>query len=177
MRKGTRQLPTQSVGWSDTDLEDRSHQRSWTQAFADALRSGSVASVVTTLVLAACGACERADAPAPLNGPSQWIWGRHAAYRRGFSSRYTLAGYAIHHAMSVFWATVFEKLRRRAGTRKAVVFADAAATAALACAVDFRVVPDRLSPGFQKQLSRTSLLLVYAAFCLSLAATALSVRK
>ena len=158
-------------------MNNRSHDKSWTQAFADALCSGSVASVVTTLVLAVCGVCERAGAPGPLNGPSQWIWGRHAAYRRGFSGRYTVAGYAIHHAMSILWATLFEKFRRRTDSRKAVVFADAAATAALACAIDFRVVPDRLSPGFQKQLSRTSLLLVYAAFSLSLAAAALAARK
>jgi hypothetical protein len=158
-------------------LDNTIHGKSWTEAFAEALGSGSVASVATTLVLAICGACERAGAPAPLNGPSQWIWGRHAAYRRGFSARYTVAGYVIHHAMSILWATLFEKFRRRTDARKTVVLADAAVTAALACAIDFRVVPDRLSPGFQKQLSRTSLLLVYTAFSLSLAATALAARK
>src|SRR3954465_5567739 len=89
------------------------HDRAiWKQALIDALRSGSVASVATTIVLAACGAIECDDAPGPVNGPSQWIWGRYAAYQRGFSSRYTLAGYAVHHAMSIFWATLFERLRR-----------------------------------------------------------------
>jgi hypothetical protein len=43
------------------------------------------------------------------------------------------------------------------------------ATAAIACAVDFQVARGRLQPGFDKQLSRKSLALVYVAFGVGLA--------
>jgi len=152
--------------------------KSWTEAFADALRSGSVASVATTAVLASCGALECADAPAPLNGPSQWIWGKHAAYRRGFSARYTITGYLIHHAMSIFWATLYEKFNRtKPAPTPSKTLALATATSALACIVDYRLVPERLTPGFQKRLSRTSLFFTYSAFALALAASSLIARK
>jgi hypothetical protein len=39
----------------------------------------------------------------PINGSSQWIWGRQAPFENRFSVRYTIVGYAIHHAPSVFW--------------------------------------------------------------------------
>jgi hypothetical protein len=48
-------------------------------------------------------------------------------------------------------------------------FAAAALTAGFACWVDFRIARGRLQPGFEKQLSRRSLLLVYAAFAVGLA--------
>ena len=71
--------------------------------------------------------------------------------------------------MSVFWALVFERFRPRPGTPALL---PAAATSALACFVDYRVTPQRLTPGFERRLSRKSLALVYAAFAIGLAAGA-----
>ena len=45
----------------------------------------------------------------------------------------------------------------------------AAVTAAVANVVDFQLTPKRLQPGFDQQLSRKSLLAVYAAFAIGLA--------
>jgi hypothetical protein len=47
-------------------------------------------------------------AAGPLNGPSQWLFGRRAAHRREADLAHTVTGYAIHHATSVGWAWVFE---------------------------------------------------------------------
>ena len=149
----------------------------WTAALVDALWSGTVASVATTAVLAACGRIERDDPPAPLNGPSQWVWGKPAALSRGFSIRRTVVGYLIHHAMSVLWATVFERARRKQSESPRSVLSAAAATSAAAWVVDYRVVPERLSPGFERQLSRTSLVLTYTTFALALAGAACFARK
>jgi hypothetical protein len=80
-------------------------------------------------------------------------------------------GYAIHHVVSLGWAVLHEKHvaalieRQSAPTR----FLAGAATAAFACFVDFQVARGRAQPGFEKQLTRGSLLLVYAAFALGLA--------
>jgi hypothetical protein len=74
--------------------------------------------------------------------------------------------------MSIFWAVLYEKLRRRA--LPLVVVPPAAATAVAACVVDTCLTPDRLTPGFEKRLSRGSLLFVYAAFAAGLAVSALT---
>jgi hypothetical protein len=133
--------------------------------------SGSLASVTSGVLLAICGAVEGKAPAGPLNGPSQWLWGKRAAYRRRPSWRYTALGYSIHHVVSIGWALLHEKhvaglvASRPATTR----FLGAAATAALACFVDYQVARGRAQPGFEKQLTRRSLLFVYAAFALGLA--------
>jgi hypothetical protein len=136
-----------------------------------ALLSGSLASLTSGLALVACGWIERRTPAGPLNGPSQWVWGEHAAYERRATISHTVVGYAIHHVMSVGWAFTHEALRRK--MRAETVprrLAAGAATAALASFVDYQLTPRRLRPGFEKQLSRTSLFAVYAAFALGLAA-------
>jgi hypothetical protein len=150
-------------------------EKSWRDTFQNALVSGTVASVASTISLALLGKAELDKSAAPVNGPSQWIWGRHAPYQNRFSLRYTIVGYLIHHAASVFWAVWYERLRQRlpAAENPAAVLAPAAATAAAAYTVDFHLTPQRLTPGFEHRLSKRSLLTVYGTFALGLAATAL----
>jgi hypothetical protein len=145
----------------------------WSEAIQRGLVSGSVASVTSAAALVACGKLELDDPAAPLNGPSQWLWGKQAAQADGFSVRHTLAGYIVHHAMSIFWAVLFEKYRH-APLRVAAVALPAAATSATACVIDTCLTPDRLTPGFERRLSRRSLAVVYAAFAAGLAAAAIA---
>jgi hypothetical protein len=140
----------------------------WTVAVRRAFVSGSVASILSTAVLAACGRLENGAAAGPVNGPSQWIWGRLAAHVRRPSLRHTLTGYAVHHLCSCSWAVLHERWRGR-DERPQAVIAKAAATAALASFVDYQLTPKRLRPGFETQLSKPSLLAVYAAFAVGLA--------
>lgn len=142
-----------------------------------ALLAGSVASVASTIALALAGRAQLGHAAAPMNGPSQWVWGLDAPWRNRFSVRHTVVGYVIHHLASVFWALLFETLRRRrrGGVRGEV--AAAALTAAVANVVDMRLTPRRLTPGFERRLSRPALFFVYAAFGAGLAAAALLSRK
>jgi hypothetical protein len=150
-------------------------EKSWRDTFQNALVSGTVASVASTISLSLLGKAELDKSAAPVNGPSQWIWGRHAPYQNRFSLRYTIVGYLIHHAASVFWAVWYERLRQRlpAAENLAWVLAPAVATAAAAYTVDFHLTPQRLTPGFEHRLSKRSLLTVYGTFALGLAATAL----
>lgn len=158
-------------------------EKTWSNAILGGLVSGTVASVVSTVALSILGKAELGKSAAPVNGPSQWIWGRHAPYQDGFSLRYTLIGYAIHHAASIFWAIWYEKLRQQLPPAKstATVLAPAVATTVAAYTVDFHFTPKqltpRLTPGFEHRLSQPSLLIVYGAFALGLAATALFSRK
>lgn len=143
--------------------------KSWGQAFKDGLVSGSIASVASTAVLTARGVRE-ADTPyGPTNATSQWVYGEQAAYHDEPSLSHTVIGYAIHHASVTLWAVLYEKWFGEHAERmnlpdfgKAV--AAGAATAAMACFVDYRVTPRRLRPGFEKRVSRTSLFMTYASF-------------
>ena len=140
-----------------------------------ALISGSAASAVSAAILVARGQAEL-DAPAaPLNGPSQWVWGRHAPYVDRASVRHTLVGYAIHHVASIFWGFFYEDaIRRRKPAHPLAVAGIAAGTSATAAFVDYCLTPQRLRPGFEKRLSPTSMVLVYAGFAAGLAAATLA---
>jgi len=144
----------------------------WTDIARRAARSGAAASLLSAGALALCGWLENRAAAGPLNGPSQWIFGRRAAYRRAPSARHTLTGLAIHHATATGWALMHEKIwgERKAQQSPAQRLARAAATAAVANFVDYKLTPKRLQPGFEAQLSKQSLVLVYAAFAVGLAA-------
>lgn len=154
-------------------------EKTWSSAVLSGLVSGTVASIVSTIALSILGKAELGKFAAPVNGPSQWIWGRHAPYQDQFSLRYTLIGYGIHHAASVFWAIWYEKLRQQLPPAEsaATVLAPAVATTAAAYAVDFHFTPQRLTPGFEHRLSQRSLLIVYGTFALGLAVTVLLSRK
>ncbi len=90
--------------------------------------------------------------------------------RTALSLKYTLSGYLTHHAASVFWATLFERLfERRTWPRPAAPLVPAAAVAAIAAVVDYTITPKRLTPGYEKRLSIPALVVVYTAFAAGLA--------
>ena len=142
----------------------------WKSSARQALVSGTAASLLSTAVLALAGKLERNAPAGPLNGPSQWLFGRQAAYRRSPSLRYTLTGFLIHHASAMGWALLHERLfgRNKQAQTPAKRLRNAATTAAVANFVDYRLTPRRLQPGFEAQLSKKSLLAVYAAVAVGL---------
>lgn len=147
--------------------------------YRQALVSGAVASVLSTAVLALCGQIENRRPAGPINGPSQWLYGRRAARVRQPSLRHTLTGFLVHHAMATGWAFLHE---RTFGEHKAQQpfskrLGRAAVTATVANIVDFQLTPKRLRPGFETQLSRKSLLAVYATFAVGLALVAPAARS
>jgi hypothetical protein len=145
----------------------------WRGLLTNAAFSGSCASAGSSLVLAARGRAECDSAAAPNNGPSQWVWGRRGARARHASLRNTAVGYGIHHAVSVAWAMLFERLRgAHAAAPLPRALAAGALTAALAYVVDYKLAPRRLQPGFDVRLGPASLFLVYASFAGGLALAA-----
>jgi hypothetical protein len=145
--------------------------KSWPEALRDGVASGSVASLASTAALAACGKRENGTPYAPTNAISHWFWGERATRRDGLSARYTALGYAIHHASSLLWATVFERCAGHRADRGETLpaIAGGLAVAGLACFVDYKLTPHRLQPGFEKRLSTPSMALVYGSFGLALA--------
>lgn len=135
------------------------------QVLQPALLDGTLAGLLSSLVLAWRGRLDIGSAPAPLNAPSHWVYGPRALRRNEASLRYTGVGMAVHYASSLFWAVLYRRLRAaqpRSGPTGAV--ADAALVTTLAAAVDLKVVPERLTPGFERRLPPRSLWMVYASF-------------
>jgi len=145
---------------------------------ARAIVSGSAAGVLSTLALAACGARDCHSTFAPVNAISHWLWRDAALRQQRLSLRYTLAGYVIHHSMSIFWAAAYEAilLKHGRGTARWRSGAAGLGVAATACLVDLKATPRRLTPGFERRLSGQSLTAVYAMFGIGLALTHLARR-
>jgi hypothetical protein len=144
----------------------------WKKALREGAIAGSVASLASTAALAAVGRRENGSAAAPINATSHWLWGRPALRKDRPSLRHTLTGYAVHHGASVFWATLHARVwgTRPQARQPGPALAGAAAAAAVACFVDYRLTPERLTPGFEHRLSRKAMFAVYACFALGLAA-------
>ncbi|HYD75051.1 hypothetical protein [Ramlibacter sp.] len=154
--------------------------RSWRALATEAILSGSLASLFSGAALALSGWREGAGAFAPLNAPSQWLWGpAEALAADGPSPRHTLAGYAVHHVASTFWSTLhaIAFARRRGLDRPLPALAAATATTAVAALVDLKMCPERFTPGFQHRISRPALFATYACFALGLAAGGLLARR
>jgi len=151
----------------------------WNTAFQRGLVGGATSSMLSTAALAALGKEEGASAYAPTNAISHWIWGDKAMGDQEPNLRHTAVGYLIHHSCATFWSVIFERACGRLLDRKdpALTLGAGAAASAVACFVDYQLTPRRLRPGFETQLSKPSLALVYGSFGLGLALGAMLCRR
>lgn len=139
------------------------------RSMLNVLISGSAVSLATSLVLSLLARAEGRSGVQPVNSTSHWYWGEAAARSRRIDASHTLVGFATHHGASLFWAAVYEMLRRRHPNRAAL--GDAAAVSAVAAFVDYLVVPKRLTPGWEKAVSPQAIGITYVAMALALAAS------
>jgi hypothetical protein len=131
---------------------------------ARVLASGSLASVAAAAALAFASKTEGRSATAPINATSHWLHGDRAAACDELDVEYTGVGYATHHAAAIFWAGLFEVLRRQSGrSALPVVARDAAVASAAAVIIDYVFTPHRFTPGWELVLSKRSIAFAYAA--------------
>ena len=136
----------------------------------DAIMSGTAASLASAAALMAGSKIRDGSWAGGLNGPSQWLWGESEAYTRQATLRHTALGYAIHHSTSIFWALLYEAIFDSRKKKPALQHCtQAVAGAATAYVVDYHMTPRRLRPGFEKHVSPTGMVVVYAAFAAGLA--------
>lgn len=133
------------------------------------LVSGTAASLATSLVLALLARKEQRAAVQPVNSTSHWYHGGDAGRVRSFDLSHTVLGYLTHHLASSFWAVLFEALRSVRRTQSPL--ADAAGVSALAAFVDYRLVPKRLTPGWELVVSRKAIATAYIAMAAVFLAT------
>ncbi len=127
---------------------------------------GLIAGSLSLAMMARRGQVDTGHVLLPLNAPSHWLHGNPALVQTAPSRRYTVWGVVIHQASSLMWATLFDQMlrQRRQPPTLPALSATAAGVTAVAALVDLRLVPHRLTPGFQHHLSTRSLALVYATF-------------
>ena len=86
-------------------------------------------------------------------------------------------GYATHHASSIFWGILFEALRARdRNTDPLSIARDATLVSTVAAAIDYGLMPHRLSPGWETVLPKRSVAAGLAALAVGLTAGGLLTR-
>lgn len=150
----------------------------WQESVRVAAISGTTAGLLSAATMAAAGKLECNNAVAPLNGPSQWLWGERGARETRATLRNTLPGLLIHQLTSIFWAAIHEYTFGRNARRRPVPMQllGGAASAATAYFVDYALTPKRLQPGFEKHLSARGMFATYAAFGVGLALLGIAMR-
>ena len=151
----------------------------WKQAVREGAVSGSLASILSTCVLALAGARQNGSAAAPINATSHWLWGDESLAAERPSLRHTLTGYLTQHAASIFWATLYSRVygHREEAKQLPQAVAGGIATSAVAAVVDYGIVPKRLTPGYEHRLSTGAMVAVFAALATGFALGSMAQRQ
>ena len=129
-----------------------------------------LAAALSLAVLAWRGRVDTGSAAAPVNAVSHILWGDESLRRDDATAAHTLLGGTVHAASALFWAGLYGWVRRqRSRPSSPGAAADAAVLTLIAAVVDLKLVPRRLTPGFERRLSAASLVSVYAALGAGLA--------
>ncbi len=135
-----------------------------------ALASGALAAALSLAVLAWRGHADTGSAAAPVNAVSHWLWGDESLRRDDVTAAHTLLGGTVHAGSALFWSGLYAWVRRQRSRPTATgAAADAAVITLVAAVVDLKLVPRRLTPGFERRLTAPSLVSVYAALAVGLA--------
>jgi hypothetical protein len=148
----------------------------WKTALREGAVAGTLATMLSAAVLAIAGRREAGSAVAPFNAVSHWLWGDESLQVQLPTVRHTAIGLATHHLASVFWATLYSRLYGHRDEAKTLpqALGGGIATSAVACFVDYRLVPKRLTPGFEHRLSKGAMVATYAALAAGFALGALA---
>jgi hypothetical protein len=135
---------------------------------------GLVAAAATAGALVGFG-WVRGSPVQPLNTIAHVLVGSRAFYVREAHPLVTPVGILVHALSLILWGMLFSlAVGRRRGTWLwvgAVVFAVAVA------AIDFLVLPARLSPGFEAVVTRGEIIVIYALMAAAMGMTAGSLRE
>jgi hypothetical protein len=151
----------------------------WKTAVREGAVAGSIASLLSTAVLATAGMRQAGSAVAPTNAVSHWLWGDESLHVQQPTWRHTLTGYVTHHIASIFWAALYSRLygHREEAKRLPQALAGGIATSAVACVVDYQLVPKRLTPGYEHRISSGAMWATYGALAAGFALGALLLNR
>lgn len=130
------------------------------------MRSGIVAATATAGVLIGLGLAHGA-ALRPLNSIAHILIGSRAYYMESGDWRVTPTAIVTHVISVAIWGIILAFVTPR--FRGARLYAVALAFAGFTWFFDYRLVPDRLRPGFESGLSTAEVAIVYIVLALALA--------
>lgn len=147
----------------------------WNTALREGSIAGASAMLLSLPVLAYAGRRQDGSAVAPMNAVAHWLWGDASLRADDASLRHTGTGLATHLGAAVFWPTLYSRLWGHRPRAKSLgqAIAGGAATSAVAFAIDYGVVPKRLTPGFEHRLDRGAMLATYGSLAAGFALGAL----
>jgi hypothetical protein len=153
--------------------------RSWNEALVEGAVAGGLAAALSSAVVAITGKRDSGSAIAPFNAVSHWLWGDEAAQDESLSWRLTGVGTLSHVLSAAFWATLHAKVRPRVPPDQsaAAAMAGGVATSAVAAFVDYKLMPRRVTPGFENRLSTTSMVAAFGAIAAGVALGAILMDK
>ena len=149
------------------------------QAAIDGAQVGKWVGPLSLAAASVCGWIENRDAISPVNAVSHVVFGDEAFEQSTPSLKYTMTAVALNDSACLSWATIFQWLFGDAADKGNVPFAllGGALVSTGAYMVDYKIVPQRLTPGFEKHISGRSLAVVYVVLGLSMALVSLSKRR
>jgi len=142
----------------------------WEESITHGLQGAALATLGTTAVAALAGEWENHAPLGPINAISHILFGDEAARHDELSAQHTVTGAVLNAAAIGTWAVVGELLfggERRPATLPAALAAGAVVSG-IAYVTDYHLVPERLTPGFEKRLSNKSLLAIYGVLAIGL---------
>jgi hypothetical protein len=125
----------------------------------NALATAGLTTAATTLAALIISKSETGSAAAGLNATSHILWGDEAARVDGFEPKYTVVGGLINAGAMLAWSVVHEAIPRPRGTFAPIT--KGLLTSGVAYLTDYRVVPARLTPGFEKRFSPRGMAWMY----------------
>ena len=139
----------------------------------------SAAALAVFIAVTVMGRRDSGSAVAPINASSHVLWGDEAASVEKVTLKHTLPGAAINLGAAFWWAVVFRKLFGQSVDHRgaAAAMAGGVATAGLAYAVDYHLLPRRLTPGWEQRISSRSLAMSLAAMGIGLGLGAVIARR
>lgn len=125
----------------------------------NALATAGLTTAATTLAALVVSKLETGSAPAGLNATSHILWGDEAARVDGFEPKFTVVGGLLNAGAMLAWSVAHEALPRPRNTIAALT--KGLLTSGVAYVTDYRVVPARLTPGFEKRFSPRGMAWMY----------------
>jgi hypothetical protein len=142
------------------------------------LWTGAAAAAFSMSTAAARSRIENRRADTAFNAQSHIVWGGRPPAEPGPRRVNTVVGSSLHVGAGFFWAGVFELIFGRWARRSDLnAAAGGAATALAAYVIDYKLVPQRIRPGFEFHLSRRSLHCIYGALGAGIALAAMCTRR
>jgi len=151
----------------------------WNRTLREGLVAGTLAGLLSAAVLAVAGRRDTGSAVAAINAESHWLWGDESLREDRPTLKHTLAGIVTHQLATVFWALLHALFSgdRRSAHRVPRAILGGVATSAAAAAIDYTLVPRRLTPGFEHRLAPGSMIGVFAAIAAGIAIGTLVLRE